>query len=131
MDKVTQTVLDVYNMPKNTLYQFSSDGSYVWKVDRYSTLNGDYTSDVPSEFVEVYTIDEKGNLICQWSGGLIGDLTVFDTEMTREEGSFGIFSYDMDMGKVFTADIPLQEAPIELSEQLEVPENKTPWRRYL
>ena len=130
MSATKEVQLDVYNMPKNIVYQFNQDGHYVWKVDRYSTLEGKYPSNVATEFVEVYALDDKGNLVCEWSGGLIGELDHFGPTFSRKDGNFGIFSYDMDKGRVFKSDMPLKKVPKELSDQLEVPKNKDPWPRY-
>ncbi len=110
--------LTIYNIPENVLYQFSNN-KYVWKVQRLSTINGNYPSDEPTVYTEVYFKGNDEVVRCGWSGHLINNPD------SIEENKFAIFSYDMDAPTIFVIDMPLTPASPEISSQVEIPSTKT------
>ena len=110
--------LTIYNMPENVLYQFSDRG-YVWKVQRPSTINGSNQSNEPNIYTEVYFKGNDGVVKCLWSGHLINKSEAIP------KNKFAIFSYDRDDTSMFGINIPLREAPPEISSQVEIPSTKT------
>jgi len=115
--------LTVYNMPKNALLQFSQAGYYVFKVERLSTRDGNYSSDTPSVFTEIYYVDGTGELRCDWSGSLINNPDVYGKDGIRGERIFAIFSQDQDTTKDFKIDMQLIQAGPEISSQVSKPES--------
>ena len=113
--------LTVYNIPKNVLFQFSTSGSYIIKVDRSVSLGGNYIRDISSTFTEVYNQDENGDLYCTLSGGLTQNPHVFGKNGIMGDKVFNIFSYDMDTSADFAVDMPLKEADEEISKQVPIP----------
>lgn len=116
--------LDIYNIPRDVLYQYSTKGYYVWKVQRYSTLNGNYESATATLFTEIYRVNGDGTVSCQWSGGLIDNPSVYGKGSANGENVFGIFSWDMDTSSNFQIDMPLTVAPAEIASKVKMPTSK-------
>lgn len=103
--------LTVYNMPEDVLMQFADNG-YIWKVQRMETRSGNYKSDTPSLYTEIFTQGWDGEVRCQWSGTLI------DNPSAIKEDEIVIFSGDMDISSTFQITMPLVEAPEEIASQI-------------
>ena len=89
----------VSEIPENRLFQFD-ENKYVWKVKLNSTREGNYPSNQPFVFTEVY---EKGiGVLNCIASGLLRE------NVAREE--FSIFDYDKDTNYTFGITMPLKEA---------------------
>ena len=96
--------LTIYNMPEDVLMQFAENG-YIWKVQRTETRGGNYQSDTPSQYTEVFRQDGDGTVRCEWSGRLVNNPAAI------KEDEFVIFSGDMDTNSTFQITMPLVAAP--------------------
>ncbi len=99
--------LNVSNMPMNKLYKFDNN-SYVWSVMLKETRGGNYPSNEPSKFTEVYRIDGTGSLVRVASGRLVDNPSINDFDHR-----FSIFDYDADCDYSFFVEMPLQEANLD------------------
>ena len=89
----------VSEIPEYSLFQFD-ENKYVWKIKMNSTREGNYPSNQPFVFTEVY---EKG----------IGVLNCIASGLLRENAAreeFSIFDYDKDTNFTFGISMPLKEA---------------------
>lgn len=99
--------INVLNMPINTLYKFA-ENRYVFSLMLNSTRLGNFYSEEPMRFTEVYEIDNDGNMIKLVSGKLIDNPRVFNLDKT-----FLIYDYDQDLSYAFDVQIPLEEASLQ------------------
>jgi len=111
--------LNVYNLPEDMLYQYSTRGEYIIKLKRNSTRIGNFASKEPKLFTEVYVMVESGELKCAWSGLLINDPSAYGKSGSYGENIFGIYDYDMDAVANFEVNMPLTFRP-ELEEYLDL-----------
>ena len=98
--------LNVSNMPMNKLYKFA-EGSYVWSTMLKETREGNYPSNQPSKFTEVYRIDGNGILTRVASGRLVDNPSINDFDKR-----FSISDYDQDYILSFFVEEPLKEADL-------------------
>ena len=87
--------VNVSNMPLGKLYKFD-DNRYVIKLKLTETRGGNYPSNEPHVFTEVYQIDGMGFMERIVSGNLINNRSVFDFDK-----NFAIFDYDQDTSYSF------------------------------
>lgn len=104
--------INVSNMPVGKLYQIS-DKRYVIKLLLKETRRGNYPSNEPSEFIEVYEKDDNEYMHRVASGGLVNNPSVFDFNK-----HFAIFDYDQDMIIHFDVE-KFELVPQELSKVME------------
>ena len=107
--------VNLKTMTKDVLYQFG-ENQYIWKRDRYSTREGNYSSDTPTTTTEIFTVDGTGQLQCTWSGGLTDNPYIYGEDGLDQNGTFHIFSWDQDCGANFKQTQPLTVAPQELQD---------------
>ncbi len=100
------------NMPKGQLFEFAND-SYVWKITRMVTRNGNYLDD-KVDFTEVFRMTGDGELECVWSGRMSDNESVYNDLGLDSNNSFFIFSYDNDSGASFVQEQDLKKAPAEV-----------------
>lgn len=99
--------LNVSNINENTLYKFD-DNRYVIKLPLTETRNGNYKTDKPRLFTEVYSIDGTGFMVRLASGALVNNPAVYDYSK-----DFAIRDYDNDELLSFAVTMPLKEANLE------------------
>lgn len=81
--------ITIENMPLNTVYEFAP-GYYIWKVERYSTIHGNYKESTPSVYTEVFSKVSNTSVWIEGSGNLLNDGRL------NSDNRFHIFDYDMD-----------------------------------
>ena len=99
--------LNVSNMPMNKIHKFSDNG-YVWSIMLNETRGGNYSTNEPKKYTEVYRIDSDGFLIRVASGRLVDNPSLNDYEHR-----FSIFDYDKDCDLTFFVEKEFKEVSLD------------------
>lgn len=111
--------INLRNMPKSELYEYAKN-KYVWKILRAGgTREAKYLSSMDkfSEFIEVFSLENNGDLICECSGFFHTSPALTNEKGIDKEGYFYIFSYDEDRGFKFKQEQDLIKAPTEIQDK--------------
>ena len=116
--------VNLRTMPKDVVYQ-CGENTFIWKRDRFETRDGNYHSETPSTFTEVFRINGLGYPECVWSGRLTDNPSIYGENGLDSNNCFHIFSFDQDCGSRFQQSAPLTVAPQEIQDQIMEIEPKT------